>query len=281
MSDIPAFILRRRLEVTYGRIIQGIYEKLLSKVDVDKIKTEELPQVIRQLMNSPEFSQAANIAAQMMETVVRRDNEASWKMAARKGTMSRQIYLSLRHEFAQPNRSLAGEIVSRNAELIKTVPQDLARKFSHDIYKAHMQGLRGESQIGSLMAQAPYLTGVEARRIARTELSKANTAMTETRSRDLGLNWYTWKTANDGARVRPSHRHMQDVVCSWDDAPDPESLSGEKGQFGAYHPGCCPNCRCYAEPILDINMLPDSFRVHMHGSIDHISRRAFEEKMAS
>ena len=50
-----------------------------------------------------------------------------------------------------------------------------------------------------------------ARLIARTEVSKTTTALTKARCNNLDIHWYVWRTAEDGNRVRKSHRIMNGV----------------------------------------------------------------------
>lgn len=78
---------------------------------------------------------------------------------------------------------------------------------------------------------------------------------------------------------------MSGVLVSWDDPPAPEDLFpliGKNGKrykstLGHYHAGCCPNCRCYAEPVIDLDMFNWPMRIYRGGSIGRIRRRDFEK----
>jgi predicted chitinase len=60
----------------------------------------------------------------------------------------------------------------------------------------------------------------------------------------LGLFSYVWRGSDDD-RVRAAHRENDDKVFLWSQAP-----------FGG-HPGQAWNCRCTAEPIINLEYLPD------------------------
>lgn len=129
-------------------------------------------------------------------------------------------------------------------ELIKSIPQDAAARAQALARKAISEGGRAESLEGIIkqMAGTEDYALNKATLIARTEISKANTALTRARSENLGVTHYIWTTVGD-ADVRDSHAEMEGQICSWEDPPEVE---GE----GAHHPGDFPNCRCFASPVL-------------------------------
>lgn len=116
------------------------------------------------------------------------------------------------------------------------------------------------------------------------------TELTQARCQNFGINWYIWRPVGgmggDG-RTRTSHRMMSGVIVNWDDPPAPEDLFptiGKNGKpyrnsLGHYHAGCCPNCRCYPEPVIDLDLVNWPARIYHHGRIQSISRRNFERIM--
>ena len=110
--------------------------------------------------------------------------------------------------------------------------------------------------------------------IARTEVSKASTALTRARAEELNLPAYIWRTSKD-ARVRPSHRQMDGVICFWDDPPAPEALAGIKSTLGNYNCGDAPNDRCYPEPMLRFDQVTWVHKVCRGGRIQMMTRAAF------
>jgi hypothetical protein len=74
---------------------------------------------------------------------------------------------------------------------------------------------------------------------------------------------------------------MQGVLVPWNNAPNPEALLGVRAPFGRYHAGGCPNCRCYAEPVIEVSLLPESFKVYTGGGIETINRAEFQRMIAA
>ena len=73
--------------------------------------------------------------------------------------------------------------------------------------------------------------------IARDQTNKLNGQLTEARQRAVGVERYTWQTAQD-RRVRDDHAMLQGQEFAWDKPPS----------IG--HPGQPIQCRCVAVPVL-------------------------------
>ena len=86
------------------------------------------------------------------------------------------------------------------------------------------------------------ITDNRAERIARTEISQLNAQITRERQRELGVEKFTWITAQD-ERVRDQHQAWSGREFEWDNPPD------------GVMPGEPVNCRCSAamsvEGLLD------------------------------
>jgi len=98
--------------------------------------------------------------------------------------------------------------------------------------------------------------------IARTEIGRASTALTQARSLALGSTGYIWRTAEDGD-VRHSHAEMEGKFVSWDRPPTLDGLTG--------HAGALPNCRCYCEVVLphaNVVSLPTGDRIRRVITVD-------------
>jgi SPP1 gp7 family putative phage head morphogenesis protein len=129
--------------------------------------------------------------------------------------------------------------------------------------------MRADQLAQNLLGQFDNLLEYQARRIARTETAKAQAALTQTRAQNLGINWYVWRT------VRDSHRHMEGVLVPWGNPPNPEALIGKETTTGPYHAGNTFNCRCYAEPLIDIDWLEWPHKVYIGGAIQMMNRDEF------
>lgn len=140
-------------------------------------------------------------------------------------------------------RAAVERLHREQVNLIKTLPLDASKQAQDLARRAAMEtGQRAETMIDQLRGLKSGYPQYAARRLARTEVAKAQAALVQSQSAELGIKQYVWRTVKDGA-VRESHAHMDGKICSWDSPPEVEP-----GQF--YHPGGIYNCRCYAEPIL-------------------------------
>lgn len=82
------------------------------------------------------------------------------------------------------------------------------------------------------------ITNNRAERIARTEISQLNAQITRERQRELGVEKFTWITAQD-ERVRDQHQAWSGLEFEWDNPPD------------GVLPGEPINCRCSSVMSVD------------------------------
>ena len=166
----------------------------------------------------------------------------------------------------------APEVIERNALLISSLPEEVAAVVAQRAAERYAGGGRAaEFSMDKLLQR---VTRVRARLIARTEVSKASTALTEARSEELNLPWYLWRTSKD-ARVRPSHRLMENVLFRWSDPPSPEALYGISSTLGHYHAGNSPNDRCYPEVLLRLDQVSWPHKVYWDNTIRYMRLAEF------
>lgn len=225
-------------------------------------------------MNEPWFVRYAEAAAMKMVTHLFTDAGRTWRQAAKVNSQGRMIYEALQRELQGPLGGTVVAQVRRNAELIRSVPADIAREMTEHIMRRSFEGLRASDIAQELLSLYPHISEVKANLIARTETNKTATALTQSRSEMLGIRWYRWRTSED-ARVRTSHRLMDKVLVAWDDPPSPEELAHERS-YGHYHAGCTFNCRCYAEPLIDLDFVDWPCKVYRDGVIRVMTRKEFE-----
>ena len=224
--------------------------------------------------NSVPYDNYINDIVKRMVTPLAARNYETWRKAARVSTRSHFLYNVLMEELKQGIRKDIDSQVISNAALIKTLPSDTAQKVVRDIEEYALSGLRAEEIEKLIQDKTRQHSRASARLIARTEVSKTTSALTKARSEELGLRWYVWRTMEDGDRVRKSHRIMNDVLVSWNNPPSPELLVKEK-DVGRYHAGNIWNCRCYSEPLIDINDVTWPHKVYINGSIQKMSKARF------
>jgi hypothetical protein len=63
--------------------------------------------------------------------------------------------------------------------------------------------------------------------------------------------------------------------------PSPEALNPKGGEkpYGKYHAGNALNCRCYPEPVVNIDYIDFPAKAYYGGAITRITRKKFEEIM--
>lgn len=242
----------RQEERRFLKKLWKAFQELLDLV-MKSASAHETEMAIRRYLASPAVRQQIERAVRQMVEFRRMDSARSWREAALCGGRGREIYLAIKKELDGAVGARVEALVRDNAQYIVTLPQRLAEDVTVYAMKQTQRGLRHEEVHRLLRQRIPAQLEWNLKTIARTETSKANAALQQARCESLGINAYIWKTCKD-ERVRSTHAHMQDVLCFYSDPPSPEGK-------GHYHPGNIYNCRCYAEPVIDWNTLPDTMRV--------------------
>jgi SPP1 gp7 family putative phage head morphogenesis protein len=129
--------------------------------------------------------------------------------------------------------------IRENVALIKSIPDEYFKKIETIVYSGTISGDSSSSMIQQIR-QLGYSTTKRARLIARDQTSKLNSNLTMQRSKNLGVEEYVWRTAQDD-RVRESHKKKNGKVYRWDDPPKDTG-----------HPGQDIQCRCVAQPIIKV-----------------------------
>lgn len=233
---------------------------------------------MRNFQNSEPFNSFVYSAVRRMVTPLAIQNMKTWRKAAKKSTKNPYLYKLLMREI---NNGLKNDIniqIEENANLIKTLPTDVAKKVTKDIEEMALKGMRASEIAKVIREQTDKHSRASAKLIARTEVSKTTTALTKARCDNLDLHWYVWRTMEDGDRVRKSHRIMEGVLVNWNEPPSPEALAGEKS-VGNYHAGNIWNCRCYPEPLIEIDDISWPHKVYTNGKIRTMGKMQFKQMM--
>ena len=157
--------------------------------------------------------------------------------------IGRQMGRALRKELQDaPTGLVTRSFMAENVKLITSLPLDAAQRVHETTLNGITEGTRA-SEIASKILETGNVTKARATLIARTEVARTATGLTRARAMHIGSEAYYWRTSADGS-VRESHKSMNGRIIRWDTEPEVEP-----GKH--YHAGCFPNCRCYAEPILD------------------------------
>jgi SPP1 gp7 family putative phage head morphogenesis protein len=263
------------VENQYRRGLDNILLRYLKFSPKDSISS--ILDRLTHLANAEFIRDYARMLSSRMITHVRASNARSWQQAAAQAGMGREIYEALQEELQSSVGQRVRNLIDENARLISSVPSQVATSLNREIANLQQRGLRPEAIAAHIRQRAPQLTKSRIALIARTETSKASTALTQARSESVGIPAYEWETSQD-QRVRTSHKKMQGVIVFWNDPPSPEALIGENSSLGHYHAGNCPNCRCDALPIISLNTISWPARVYWNGRIEHMTHSVFEKR---
>lgn len=262
--------------------IERSFLKALNKIsrmfgDIAKraMTPNEFQEMMDEFQESEEYGNYITSSVRNMVTPIATMNMRTWRQAAKKASKSPMLYKLLLREINSCLEKDIREQIESNSLLIKTLPHDTALKVVNDIEKLTYKGLRASEIQKHIRKYTDQHARVSAKLIARTEVSKTMSALTQARAKNLNINWYVWRTEQDGDRVRPSHRTMEGVLVNFDYPPSPERLTGLPS-VGNYHAGNIWNCRCYEEPLLDVDDVKWPHKVHINGQIKTMSRKEFE-----
>jgi len=268
----PPFQRPLRFELEYARELNRLLANFL--VFPSSANMQEINQRMTEYKAMAEFlEQFADTLATSMITQLANRNAISWRQAATQASQGKTIYQMLKQEIAGDKELYLHRLIAENATYIKTLPSSIAELVSQHIQREQMAGLRSSEIIKTLPGAVHRLKRFEIERLARTEVAKADTAITRVRSESLGLAWYQWETAND-ARVRQAHRYMDAVLVAWNDPPAPEALIGMKSE-GHYNAGNIYNCRCVALPLVTLSQVSWPARVYFQGRISRLTQYKF------
>ncbi|MGP5518025.1 phage head morphogenesis protein [Psychrobacter celer] len=129
------------------------------------------------------------------------------------------------------------EAVGANVALINSIPQQYFDRIEQAVM-ASMQAGTLNDDLADELKKIKGMTDNRAKLIARDQLGKINSRLSQVRQQSLGITHYYWSTSHD-ERVRDRHRRWDGDLIAWDNP----TIDG--------HPGQAINCRCTAIPDLD------------------------------
>lgn len=217
----------RKLAATIGHVVAVFPTS--SRADLDK-----LAEFLKQYAKTIE-PWANAVTSRMLREVNLKDAK-SWEQHSRE--MGRVLVREVRNA---PTGMVMRQLHNEQVELIKSLPLEAAEKVQALAQESLITGQRYD-ELRRKVWNLGDVTRARATLIARTEVSKASSTLTQARAEFVGSEGYIWRTVGD-SDVRKSHRKMNGKFVRWADAPEVEP--GKR-----YHAGCFPNCRCWPEPVL-------------------------------
>lgn len=264
----------RRIENEYVKslfTLCDMFRRIAESVGEDQ---ELYKQRMNSFQSSYQYEKFIMSAVKRMVTPISVMNEQTWRRAAKKSTRGKFFYSLLIDEIKQTHELVINDQLIENAALIRTLPNDVAEKVVKNIAEETIAGKRARTIEQIIREETDKHSRASARLIARTEVAKTQSAITKARAQNLDMQWYVWRTALDGDRVRRSHRLMEGVIVNWNDPPSPEELAGEES-VGHYHAGNIWNCRCYSEVLLDVDDVKWPHKVYANGRIKKMGKQEF------
>jgi len=203
---------------------------------------EQLPFVLQMLRAYSDALTpwAVSTSRRMLEEVNARDID-SWRSLS--GAISQQLRRDIRRtDVGKTMRDL----LHRQVKLIKSLPLEAVERV-HELTLKGLENSTRAAEYAKEIERTGEVTKSRATLIARTETARTASILTQTRATAAGITHYRWQTAGD-ADVRPGHKAMQGKICRFDDPP----AVNENGRIMYHHPGEIWNCRCWPEPIVEL-----------------------------
>lgn len=180
---------------------------------------------------------ATQTASNMLMDVALRDEQA-WQ------TMAKELSRGLREEIRNaPTGRVMQALLAEQVTLIQSIPLEAAQR----VHRLTLEGIENSTRAKEIAAEimrTEEITSSRAVLIARTEVARTATTLTQARAQSIGADSYIWRTSGDST-VRSDHKKLNGKIFQWNNPPVADERSGERA-----HPGCIWNCRCFAEPII-------------------------------
>lgn len=141
------------------------------------------------------------------------------------------------------DRAILTRWAKEGTDLIRTVGQDLVAGLDEHVVALARSG-EPLSKLAEIVQDRLGVAERHALFIARDQVAKLNSALTESTQRAAGVTHYRWRSSND-QWVRPMHHALDGSIQAWDEPP----VTNEDGDRN--NPGEDYQCRCVAIPVID------------------------------
>ncbi len=234
------FLRSRKATGRYTRQLLSVAAqvgKLVSGYAPDGV-VEDVPGLMALLSRYAEFIApwAEKVAQQMLDEVSQRDH-AAWL------ALGREVGRGLREEIqTAPTGDAMRALLAEQVTLITSLPIEAAQRV-HKLTTENISSGGRFKEIADMIYNTEKVTKSRARLIARTEVARTASILTQVRAEHVGSKGYIWRTASD-SDVREIHKHLEGQYIPWNDPP----VAAQKGIKA--HAGQIWNCRCFSEPVL-------------------------------
>ena len=138
--------------------------------------------------------------------------------------------------------ALLGRFIRENVDLITSIATTQLDQVERIVREAATSGMRVET-LRSRILERFDVSRSRAELIARDQVLKANSNLTQSRHKAAGVSSYVWSTSRD-ERVRDMHQDLEGQMFTYADPP----VTNPQGD--ANHPGEDYQCRCVAIPVI-------------------------------
>lgn len=253
--------MNKGIERQINQIYKTVYNKVFNVSRTNALANGsrlDIMQALNTLSGSEKYNQFAIKFSQELAKKGLNNQRGIWRKyyeAAKKAH-----YIALPQTYRQFELQTYAKAVRHNFDMIKSIPSEMLEILNHKYTSTLMEEVaKGTLPRGSFRKMLAKHGQKQANVIARTETAKLQTAITESRALDVGAITYTWLSSND-KRTRPSHKAMNGVIVFWrpdNEKPLLDNMRGNAGEF--------PNCRCDAQPNVDI----DDFKASSYKVYDY------------
>lgn len=246
----------RKLELDYTRALLSIIEDMHAETVAALMPLIEQPSVgdSRRLVADSLFGdfkasfgkvakntkdKVSGIASSLANLVVSKQGQMS------DGQLSSMILKQTGIDFSglmsdEALQEAVNEAVAANIALINSIPQQYLDRVEQAVMASLQAGTLNATLADDLL-KIEGVTKSRAKLIARDQLGKINSRLSQVRQQSLGITHYFWSTSQD-ERVRRRHKNWDGDRIAW----NTPTIDG--------HPGQAIQCRCTAIPDLDFLM---------------------------
>ena len=195
-----------------------------------------------------EYERAANRLAQVFVGKISDDNKAKIQRVLTNALGVDVTFLD--------NKAIKQRIelaVADNVRLIKSIPEKHFTKVQQAVFDNYRGVKFKEGSLRNRLMAIGRITDQQAKFLARDQAAKFATSLNAARQEDAGIEGYIWRNQGDervvgnpsgkypkGNAAHMDHWKREGKVFKWDDPP-PDG-----------HPGQAIGCRCFAEPIVNV-----------------------------
>ncbi len=134
--------------------------------------------------------------------------------------------------------------IGENVDLITKLSQVEIDRMNRVVLKSVQTGI-DPKDLAVIVEDSLGVAEARARLIARDQVAKFNSQVSQATQQRSGIMRYRWVTARD-ARVRERHSELDRKIFEWSDPPVVDERTGRRE-----HPGGDYQCRCVAIPVFD------------------------------